>query len=351
MKRKKKGRGSHNELMRTSKFRDDRRGQEMKIINKSPIPIPLKYAFAFLAVGFTFISAYNGFSFYRIIFNLFTAILITTVFEIARLSSLLSLFRLEGRKKIFSAMIYVIVASVCAFASINSFTSKVIEQNLKEEKEYEIRIHEIKKAYSERMEKKLEALNRDINYLENMIAKYPDRDYWKRRLLQIQINRDNLIAKRDEFLTANPENPREWIQRNSAKLGLDLKLRKESGKIMSVNSALKELWGLEKVTAQKMMGIILTLTIELSILLLALLSSGRTKSDESGGIVSEKDLVKILGSRFDEDAVRKFISVSRDYFRRKGKLPPLRKLSPKLRPIRRAMEGFDRESLKKILGG
>jgi hypothetical protein len=342
-------RGSHNELMRTSDLKNNR-GLKMKIM-KNPIPTPLKYAFAFLAVGFTFISAYNGFNFYRIIFNLFTAILISTVFEIARLSSLFSLFRLKEKKKILSTVIYVIVASVCAFASINYFTSRVIEQNLAEEKEYEIRIHMIKKAYSERMEEKLETLNRDINYLENMIAKYPDRDYWKRRLLQIQINRDNLIAERDKFLGENPENPGEWIQKNSAKLGLDLKeLPKESEKITSVNQALRELWGLKKVTAQKIIGIILTFTIELLIILLAFLSSGRIGSDRFERITDEKTLMEILGSHFDEKAVRKFLSVSRDYFRKKRKLPPLRRLNPNLRPIRKAMEGFDQESLKKIFG-
>lgn len=322
----------------------------MIIYTKSLAPKTLKYAFIFLAVGFTLISAYNGFSFYLIIFDFFTAILITVIFEIARLTSLFSLFHFKVKKNILSAIIYVIVASVCAFVSINSFTLKVIGQNLTEEREYQILVNEIKRVYSDRIEKKITNLERDINYLENMIARYPYSDYWKRRLSQIRMHRDNLIEERDKFLVQSPKNPEEWIQRNSAKLGLTLRLQKKSNKITFVNQALKELWGMDKVMAQKLMGVILALIIELSIILFAFLSSARIKSNELGYIGNEKDLVKTLISQFGKENVKKFISFSKDYFKRKGKLPPLRDLNPRLRPIRKAIESFDQKSIEKILG-
>jgi len=326
-----------------------------KIAKKESIAKSLRSTFAFLAVGFTGISAINGLHFYEVIFGLQMAVLITSVFEIARLACL---FRfVNGRRTDFlSVIIYMAVASTCAFASVNSFSSRIIRQNFAEEKEQGEQIHRIKQAYSETMEKRIEERRRDIRYIENVIAKNPSRDrrdsYWNRRLSQIKANYHDLITERDRFLNANPENPEHWIQAKASMLDVEVEpLSEESGEIRSVTQALKQLWGLKKSTAQKMVGVILTLTVELSILLLAFLSSAdkpKNVTEKSRKTTARDKILKSLRSDFGEKPVRKFLSVSRDYYSRTGRLPPLRRLTPNLRKVRRALEELDQEQLEKI---
>jgi hypothetical protein len=335
-----------------------------------------------LAAGFTLISAYNGFTFYKVLFGLSMAVLITVTFEITRLACLFSFVRTGKRIGTLAAATYMIVASVCAFAAINSFTYDVILRDRASQGQYRQQIHIIKQAYSRKIDEKITALERDVTYIEKMMAKYHGRLYWERRLSQSVTKRDKLITQRDEFLNTTPENPEQWIKANSAMLGLELDNPSRDSEVMiSVTQALKELWGLEKATAQKIMGIVVTITVKLSILLLSFLanagkksrsvidvtksrepsriSRGVTKGKKNHGspgrqgsvtkkITTRDELLDMVTPDVDEITLKKFVEASREHFEKTGELLPMRKLSMNLRPVRKIFEGFDRESLAKL---
>ncbi len=196
------------------------------------------------------------------------------------------------------------------------------------------------------------------------------------------MNRDKLVTQRDEFLNTIPENPEQWIKANSAMLGLELdNPSRDSEDMISVTQALKELWGLEKATAQMIMGIVVTITVELSILLLSFIANAGKKSrsvtdmtksrepsrisrdvtkgkknhggPESQGNVTKKittreDLLNSVTPEIDEITLEKFVAANREHFEKTGELLPMRKLSMNLRPVRKIFEGFDRESLEKL---
>jgi xanthine dehydrogenase iron-sulfur cluster and FAD-binding subunit A len=240
----------------------------------------------------------------------------------------------------------------------------------------------IKKAYSQKIDEKITTLERDITYIEKMMAKYHGRLYWERRLSQTMMNRDKLITQRDEFLNLTPENPEQWIRAKSAMLGLELdNPSRDSEDMISVTQALKELWGLEKATAQKIMGIVVTITVELSILLLSFLANtgkrsrnvidvtkSRELSRRSRGVIRGKknhgspgsqesvtkkittrdELLDMVTQDIDEITLEKFVTANRIHFEQTGELLPMRKLSMNLRPVRKIFEGFDRESLEKL---
>jgi hypothetical protein len=335
-----------------------------------------------LAAGFTLISAYNGFTFYKVLFGFSMAVLITVTFEVTRLACLFSFVRAGKKIGLLGILTYIVVACVCTFSAINSFTYEIIKRDRASQGQYREQIHLIKQAYSRKIEEKITALDRDVTYIEKMMAKYHGRLYWKRRLSQTVMNRDKLITKRDEFLNTIPENPEQWIKAKSAMLGLELdNPSRDSEDMISVTQALKELWGLEKATAQKIMGIVVTITVELSILLLSFLANAGkksrgvvdvTKSREpsrisrgvtedrknhgspgSQGNVTKKittreDLLNSVTPDIDEITLEKFVTANREHFEKSGELLPMRKLSMNLRPVRKIFEGFDRESLEKL---
>ena len=302
-----------------------------------------KYVFSFLAIGFTFISAYNGYNFYRIILGLSVAVLITVVFEVGRIASLFRLVNSGKRKTPLAVIMYIIIATVCTFASINSFTTDIISKGREGDKYFNEQISNIKEAYSKKMESEFVPLKRDIKYLENKVAKYHKSDYWKRRLSQIVKNYDKKVMERDKFMNTFPEDPDKWIKANSPLLSVNLKEEhKTDNELISVKIALKEIWGLESIQVQKLIGIVLTIAIELLILLLATLS---VKMDTEKEILANSDL---LNSNFEQRSVNKFIELNKDHFRKTGKLLPQSKLNSNLRPIRLFLKEFDNNSLKEL---
>jgi hypothetical protein len=306
--------------------------------------------FSFIAFGLTIISAYNGFKFYRVLFGFFLAALISSTFELARIACL---FKYRNSKKKIGTLtfsLYIITALVCAFASINSFTAEVIIRDRINEKEAQAQIYKIKNAYSENITKKIAELNNSIKYLENQAAKYPNSNYWKRRLSQYIINRDELISERDKFLDFNPENPEQWIRTKSPLLGLEVKnSSRESEEMKSVKLALNDVWGLNGVTTQKIIGIVVTVTVELCILLFAILASERRKVEsEIKRITEKKSLLETLQYNFGEEQVERLYTLSKKHFEKTGKLPPMSKLNLALRPIIEYLKNVDKGSLKEL---
>ena len=316
------------------------------------LAVIVKAAFALLALGFTLISALNGLEFYKILFGFQTAVLITSVFETARVACL---FRFAGSGSLrdwIAIPIYVVVAGVCAFASINSFGAKVARQGYAEEAALKAQVEMIKKSYAAKMEDKLKASNKDIVYAEAMTAQFPESDYWSRRLGQLVTSRDAVKAERDAFLSETPEDLEKWVNAKVALLGLKSEApSKESEEMRSVTSTLGETWKMSRARAQKLVGVIVTITIELSILLLAFLSAGGRRRGENANVMESNDFITGLNEKHGEKAVRKFFAAAAVHYRKTAKLPPLRRLSPGIRPVARALKNADGKEIALILRG
>jgi hypothetical protein len=344
--------------------------------------------FTLLAAGFVTISVWNGYIFYEVLFGLSMAILISGTFEVARFACLISFIGKGKRIGTIAAVVYVVIASACAFAAINSFTYEVIKRDRAGQIQNREQIHAIKKAYSRMITEKITAIDRDITYIERKMAMYHGRVYWKRRLSQAVINREKLITERDDFLNETPENLEQWIKAKSAMLGLEMENpSSDSEEMISVTLALQELWSIEKATAQKIMGIVITVTVEMSIILLSFLASaerksrsvigvtesrepsrmsrvvtesrGVTKGQENHGrpvipaivtksVTTREELLNEITLEIDEITIEKFTEANREHFEKTGGLLPMRKLSMSLRPVRKILEDFDRESIAKL---
>jgi hypothetical protein len=183
------------------------------------------------------------------------------------------------------------------------------------------------------------------------VAKYPDSSYWKRRLSQYVLNRDKEIEKRDRFMQTNPANPEQWVKSRSPLLGLKIeKLSQESEDITSIKLALKEVWGLDEVTTQKIIGIIVTVTVELCILLFSIIAAERRKPlNVSKEIVENKNVLEALHYNFGETEVKKFLTACKKHFKKTGKILPMRKMNPNLRPIMEYLKTYDRLSLDELM--
>ena len=138
-------------------------------------------------------------------------------------------------------------------------------------------------------------------------------------------------------------------------LGLEIKESSQQGEdIISVKSALKELWGLNEITTEKMIGIIVTMAVELSIFLLAFLAAGGNRqSEKKTEIVMERsqgrgDLLGSLISEFGEELVGKFLLCSRDYFAKAGKLLPMKNVAKNLRPVKLFLKDLERGRLEEL---
>jgi hypothetical protein len=319
-------------------------------VSRSAMPDAGALVFTFIAFCLTIISAYNGFKFYNTLFGLFMAVMISATFEVSRFACLFRYRNSQKRVGVLTLILYTITAIVCAFASINSFTAEVVRRNRLNEKEVQAKIYEIKKAYSEKAIEKITSLNKNIKYLENQVAKYPESNYWKRRLAQYVLNLDKEIAERDRFLQTNPDNPEQWLRAQAPLLGLEIKtLSLESEAMTSVKHALNEVWGLSNVTTQKLIGTVVTVTVELCILLFVILATERRKSESLLKRITEKrNLPETLRFNFGESQVKRFLSISRKHFERTGELPPMRRLNTTLRPILEYLKDIDRESLQGI---
>jgi hypothetical protein len=308
--------------------------------------------FTGLALGFTLISVYSQFKFYRILFSLQMAVLISSVFEITRVACLFKFQNTRGGKTtgILTVVIYTVVASVCAFGSINSFTAEIIQKSRNNDTEIQAQVHKIKQEYSRKIEGKLAEIEKEIRHIDDKMAKYPGRLYWERKLSQAVTRRDRLITERDGFLNHEPENPRIWIKAKSAMLGMKMeRISRDSNDMSSVTQALGMLWGLEKEKTQVIMGIVITLTVECAILLLAYLGRAERKSRGVTEKTTDKESVtKSVTSAIDEKLFQKFIEANREYFENTGELLPMRKISVNLRPVRKAVEGMDKTGLKRL---
>jgi hypothetical protein len=304
--------------------------------------------FTGLAIGFTMISVYSQFKFYKILFGLVTAVLISAVLEITRIASLFKFLHTKSTKTAATITMgaYILTAGVSAWGAINSFTTEVIQKEMENRFEETEQMHLIKTAYSRKIAGKLAEIKREISRLQTATAKYPKSKYWQNRMSQQVTARHDLITRREAFLNEQlkSEDTEKWIQANAAKLGLKIERPSRAKKsLKSVALALKELWGIEAGTAKKIIGIVITLTVEAGILILAFLGVAERKTERVTDVTGVTEKVT---PQFDDEHVAKFIEASREHFKETGELLPMRKLTSNLRPIRKFFEGLDQEEQK-----
>jgi len=107
---------------------------------------------------------------------------------------------------------------------------------------------------------------------------------------------------------------------------------------------------LSDVSTKKIIGIVVTITIELCILLFAILATEKRKQGNVVQKITEKkNLLEMLQADFGERPLKKFLKQVKNHYERTGKLLPLQKLTPNTRPIMKYLNAVDRESLEELL--
>ena len=246
----------------------------------------LKYLFSALSIGLTLISMHSGFYFYLTMFDITTAVLATFVFEILRLATLYSLVMWEVQKRMVSGALYALVACICAFAATSSFHARIIESYntdlLPYKMEVENRVKLVRQSYADKMAEKITVVDEEIDIAQKKIAGKPQSTYWPKRLEQLSLNRQELIAERDSILSWEPnEELVPWLNHHSAILGLDLEPLpvRESGSA-AISQAIQELWIVKELTVKKIVAILITLGIEIGIVLLAVFARVYAKQEQ-----------------------------------------------------------------------
>lgn len=312
-----------------------------------------KTVFTALAIGFSLISVLSQYKFYQILFGVSTAVLVSGVLETTRLASLFKYLHTINTKIAGSLTLvaYILTAGISAWGAINSFTTEVIQKERLNRFENAEQIHLIKTAFSKKIDGKLAAVEKEISRLQTATAKYPKSKYWNNRMSQQVTTRHKLITQQEKFLNGQPKRGETeiWIQANAAKLGLRMgRASRENEAFESVTEALKELWGIGAGTAKKIIGIVITLTVEAGILILAFLGVSERKNETVTDVGTVTDSVtNPVTTHPDEEQMTKFIEANRAHFEATGELLPMRKLTVNLRPVRKAFENFDQEELEK----
>lgn len=311
--------------------------------------------FLMLAVfGLTSISVMSGYGFYASLFGVKKAVVLVLVFETIRLGCIWSLMIYGWIRNTVAGFVYALIALTCSFSAVSNFTASIMEQERKKsilyEKEISRRIDFIKRAYVEKkVSGDLMKIEDKINTCKIRLAKSrPDSQYWKNRLIQRKAQRDSLVAQRDRFLSEIPQDDRErWITKNVAWLGLELEpipvtLRGSS----TTTEAIEKIWHLSEASAKRIVGLIIIVTVEIGIVLLAFMTRCGTGSDDSANHYDHRAL-KALRKRFSDEVIKRFLEKFLDC----GWMPPSRKLSLKQREIRKFLEheGFNGDEIAGLI--
>ncbi|TVL98070.1 MAG: hypothetical protein CV087_21720 [Candidatus Brocadia sp. WS118] len=237
----------------------------------------LKYLFGLFSFGLTLISMQSGFYFYKILFGLSTAILATGVFEILRLATLLYLsLNLETKKKIVAAVLYVMVAFICAFAASSSFHARIIESYQRDLLPYTIimegRASVIQQKYAEIYAEKLASIEENIDICRKKTILEPNSTYWPNRLAQLLEDRHVVMMERDSLISsAAQENIGKWVDRHAAITGISFEALPLSRLgAAAITEAVHELWNIGELSVKKLMALAIVLAIEIGIILLAI---------------------------------------------------------------------------------
>ena len=322
--------------------------------NRRITPLRLRNAgLIFLTVALSLLSVEGGFHFWSGMLNFGTGVLASLNFELLRLASLVALITWKGRKRIIGIVLYAGIALFSAVFAMTARHAEILETqaqiDTKRTMEIRSRIDTIKTAYAMRMNEKIGNVERDVYYIESIIAKNPGSMSLIRRREQLQVVRENLLEERDGFLSETSENPELWIEKNAALLGLKIApIEDEESNFTSLERAVTITWHMDSETARRFVATVFVLAIEVSIILLAVMIE--IKGSRDNNVTRNDAIVSYLTSRFDEDDIRMFVERCRDRHDKKGELPKASELTAKIRPIRRAIieNGFNKKDLTEL---
>jgi hypothetical protein len=305
----------------------------------------LKYVCTALAISLTMVSLFTGFFFYINLFDLATALLANSTFEIIRLTTLYSLMKWELKRKLIAAPLYCLVAFVCASAAIASFYAKIndshIKQRLPYEREITRRINIIKETYAQNYAESLSEIQKEIDRAQRNIASKQWSTYWPKRVEQLSHRHQQVFTERDSTLSYMPQDDAEvWISHHTAILKIKFEplpvIKSGSG---ALTLAIQELLGVTELEAKKGVAIIITLGVELAIILISLFAKFYSKASTTPQAVIEStgklnELLRQLQTSFNKADIKKFLEKALPYFIKTGKLLKSRELAKNLRPIR-----------------
>ncbi|MFH1943480.1 MAG: hypothetical protein ABIL68_15365 [bacterium] len=322
--------------------------------NRRITPLRLRNAgLIFLTIALSLLSVEGGFHFWSGMFDFGTAVVASSVFELLRLASLVALTTWKGRKRIIGVVLYAGIALFCAVFAMTARHAEILETqariDTKRTTEIRSRIDTIKTVYAMRMNDRIGNAERDVYYLESLIAKNPGSMSLIRRREQLQVVRQSLLEERDEFLSETSENPELWIEKNAALLGLKIApIEDEESNFTSLERAVMITWHMDSETARRFVATVFVLAIEVSIILLAVMIE--IKGSRDNNVTRNDAIVRYLTNRFDEDDIRMFVEKCRDKHIKEGELLKSSELTVRLRPIRQAIveNGFDTKDLKEL---
>ena len=306
-----------------------------------------------LTLVLTFLSLKGQYQFFIKLWDLETAVIGASIFEVLRLATLYGMVKWEKKRKVVGTVLYVLIALYCGSICATSWMGEIIESKAEWEdrraQALQVNIDKIKQAYAENVTERLGTLEREITWCENQIAKNPASDYWSRRRDQFVNNRESVLKERDAFLYEKPENPEQWIEKNKALLQMELDVAAEtSSKSSTIEMAIMKIWKLDSEAAKKLVAIIFVVAIEVGIVFLAMMTE---KGARNGTTASGKGtILEYLQNRFDDDDIQMFVAKTREKYQKTGQLPKASELTEKLRPIRYEIvdNGFDAEYIKAL---
>ncbi len=305
-----------------------------------------------LVVGFSLISIINVCKFMVVLFGLFMGVLISSTIEVTRLSCLFIFVRKGKGIKILAVVTYMVVAGISSWCNVTAFTYEVIKREVAGRAHYRPHVHKIKQEYCRKVAEEITGVAKDISRIEKTLSSYPTSSTWKRRLATAVARRGHLVAERDAFLKEEPKNVEQWIRAKSALLGIELPGKPlESEDMDAVAKTLTGLWGLNKAQARQGVGLIITVLVELSILLISFIAGAVDRSQVAAGVAQKSGRAtsggKIAIPDIDEGTLKKFVKAYKDHWKEKGELPQAKKLSRKFREVRKALAGLPGEELDK----
>ena len=258
--------------------------------------INLNKIFIGLSVGLTIISAAAGIELYAALFGMYMALLISFVFELLRLSALYSFTKFTGFYRGLSFLLYILIAFVCFSAAILNFSSSIIQKsdNLHIEiaKSKSNDIFLLKNEYSRRIDEQLKLVEKTKTQNESLLAKTPDSSILRGRVQSNQEKIDQLKEQRIEFFRSlSDNNSSQWISDQKAILGIKDIQDVYQSETTPIGKAASELYGIDEVKLQKFAGGLLTFSIELGTVLLAILGTNLKHSDEIE-VTEEKEVLE-----------------------------------------------------------
>ncbi|OVE79130.1 hypothetical protein BVY01_03405 [bacterium I07] len=300
-----------------------------------------------LTLSLTALSVKAQYHFWNGLFGAETAVIASTVFEVLRLASLYALLRWDGYKRVIGITYYLGIALFCGSVAITSWYSEIIEihsaQNAFLSKEYQYRIEKIKAAFAETMAQKITRVERDLNNVEEKLAMNPKSRYWSNREKQLSQTRSDLSNQMESFLSETPSAPVKWIEKNAARLNLILDpVESKRTEYNAIETAVRSTWHLSTEEAQKFVAMFFVIVVELGIIFLAFMTE--TGKPDHYPVTNGHSIMTYLEERYNKEDIEMFFKFFAEPMIKHGDLPKASDLTPRLRPIRKAITEYGFQS-------